>query len=78
MQQLIGFIDFVHLGVGLEFVGEDGVEGFLMGGVFDLELVLFLEGLVERCVVDCLVPFLLAEVEVAKQVEDAAFVCYEL
>ena len=49
-----------------------------MGGVFDLELVLFLEGLVEGCIVDCLVPFLLAEVEVAKQVEDAAFVGDEL
>ena len=49
-----------------------------MGGVFDLELVLFLEGLVEGCVVDCLVPFLLAEVEVAKQIQDATFVCDEL
>ena len=49
-----------------------------MWGIFEGKLVLFLEELVERGVMDGLMPFLFAEVEVAKKIQDAAFVCYEL
>ena len=39
-----------------------------MGGIFEGKLVLFLKGLIEGCVMDGLMPFLFAEVEVTKQI----------
>jgi hypothetical protein len=65
MEHLIGLFSPVQPRVRLRFVGEYFVVDILVLFVFALELVLLLEGLVERGVVEGLGAFSLAEKDIA-------------